>query len=97
MCSRQVAHLTGTACLKTPQQLIFNSAQEFEEIRSLRNKDGTWMRIYYRETQQSTPFLSALSVIGEALLKRAEKLGVQGIEHWVDIQKGSLVVFDELN
>ena len=77
----QVVHLMGKTCLRTPRQLIFDNPQEFEEMRPLSNSDGTWMRIYYRETQQTGGgFLSALSAIGDGLFRRAQKLGVEEID-----------------
>lgn len=48
--SRQVAHLIGENCSKTPPQLIHLSANE---LRSFRNQDGTWMRIYFRRGRLS--------------------------------------------
>jgi hypothetical protein len=76
---RQVDHLTGGECSKTPTQLIFQHAKEFDDLRSLRNQDGTWMCLYFRETRQEGDFLTSLSVIGKALLMRSQKLGVKGI------------------
>lgn len=73
--SRQVAHLMGGNCAKTPPQLTYQSAKDFNSLRSLRNPDGTWMRIYFYETDQSGDFLSSISAIGEALKRQGEELG----------------------
>jgi hypothetical protein len=93
--SRQVDHLTGGTCLKTPQQCIFQTRKEFDELRSLRNSDGGLMRIYFRETNKRG-YLTSLSAIGDALLRRAEKLKVKGISSLVDIQKGSLELIEKI-
>jgi hypothetical protein len=41
MSGRQVAHLTGGNCWKTPHRLIYQTAKDFDELRSLRNPDKT--------------------------------------------------------
>jgi len=88
--SRQVDHLTGGNCSLTPPQLVFETAKEFEELRSLCSADGSWMTIYFRQTKLSGDYLTSLSAIGDALLRRARKLNVKDSERWVQIQKGSL-------
>ena len=77
-------------CLKRPQQLTYNRAEDFDEMRSLRNTDGSWMRLYCRGTQQLGSYLTSLSAIGEALLEEAVELAVIGAERWKEIQQGSL-------
>jgi len=76
MSRRQVDHLGGK-CSRMPKQLKFQTAGEFNDLRSLRNPDGTWMRIHFRETNGE--FRAALGAIGDAIFERSEVLGVQGI------------------
>ena len=52
----------------TPNPLVFKSRADFHRLRSLRNSDGTWMRIYFRETAAGPR--SAIGAIGAAILKR---------------------------
>ena len=85
-----MAHFTD--CLKRPCQLTFNNARDFDELRSLRNADGSWMRLYCRGTRQEGSFRTTISVIGEAVLETALELGVEGAECWKEIQRGSLNV-----
>jgi hypothetical protein len=92
----QVRHLMGGNCLLTPPQLKYNSAKDFNTVRALRNDDGTYMVLYFRLTHQSGAFLTSLSAVGEALLKRGKQLGVNGMEHWATIQKGSLDVINDI-
>jgi hypothetical protein len=75
--------------VKHPKPLGFKSKRDFKEMRSLRNEDGTWMRLYCRSTHQKGDFLSSLSVIGEALLRRAKAVGVEGVSRWMDVKKTS--------
>ena len=77
MSSRQVRHLIGGNCLRTPTQMIFQTAKAFDEMRWLRNQGGTWMRIYFQETAEE--FLASVAAIGEAMWRRSQQLEVTGI------------------
>lgn len=77
-------------CAKTPSQFVYDTAEQFNEMRALRNHDGSWMRLYCRETRQKGDYLTSISVIGEALLERALKIGVEGMEDWRGFEMGSV-------
>ena len=61
--------------MQNPEQLVFRSVKDLENMRALRNQDGSWMRLYHRSTNRKLDFLSSLSVIGEGLLRRAIAVG----------------------
>ena len=58
---------------------MYRTKKDFDELRSLRNPDGTWWRIYFYETNLSGDFMTSLSAIGEALKRNGRELGVDGI------------------
>lgn len=71
---------------------MFKNARDFENMRSLRNEDGTCMRLYYRKTKQRGSFLSAVYATSEGLLRRARQLDVKHLIHWVQPKKDSSAV-----
>lgn len=94
-CRRQIAHLYGGNCQKQPSQITYKSVDDFLERRSLRNGDGTWMRLYSRETCHERSYLTSLFAIGSALLKTAIELGVEGTANWMNIKHRSLWVLNQ--
>ena len=70
-----------------PGQLIFCTARDFDSIRGLRNEDGSWLRIYFRETHMEKSYLSSLSVICEGLLRRGIRVGLKEAAEWRALQK----------
>jgi hypothetical protein len=78
-CSVQGRHLSGGLCLQHPEQLVFRSVKDFKQMRSLRNPDGSWMRLYHGDTTRTFPYLSGLKAVHEGLWSRAVAVGVSGI------------------
>jgi len=71
--------------MKTPIQLVAGCAKDFDRIRSLRNNDQTWMKLYFRSTRQSDSILSSLYVIGVALVDQARMLNIHEMTRWIKL------------
>ena len=95
--SLQAEHHIGINCSLTPGQLLFRTAREFDELRSLHSPDGMWLTIYFRQTKLQGAHLTSLSAIGEGLLRRAQRLGVKPAVRWLQNQRGDLQLVDDLN
>jgi hypothetical protein len=68
--------LKGEYCERTPDQLVFKTAEEFETMRPLRNRDGSCMRLY---CLSKGSFWTPVSAVSEAMLRRAKDLKVESM------------------
>src|SRR5579871_5608491 len=86
---RQLAHFSQ--CLKRPEHLVFDKAADFDEMRSLKNPDGSRMRVYCRGTKEDAPYLTSLYCMGQGLMKEAVRLGVADGPRWEKFDQGDRI------